>query len=447
MNKIAIAGAGHGGLVAAAKLAKAGFDVTVYEKLKRDELGHDWEDRFNFKNLAGALDIDEDNLPKDSWRFRGDCAFVSPAGRTSVLIRYDETNRQKVMWRKSIINLLIEYAEKCGVEFCYGVNVTAPVVKDGYVVGFKTDDGVVQADLTVDAAGVFSPLRTNLSPDFGIENEPERGDVFYAYRAYFERKEGFQTPPAPFEIFLYHEGEQGLSWCCTNENNVDVLIGRIDKIDKGVVDAQMQIFRRKHPWIGDKILHGGTYGAIPVRRPLAQFVCNGYAAVGDSAFMTTPMNGMGIDLSMKAGEMLADCVIKNKDKSLSVEALWEYNRDFHKLYGGATAKNEGLKNSLLELPAEGVDFLFDNAVIQSSDLAGAGRNTKISALLGKFVRGMKKPAYFFAILKGLIKGAKTAKIYKNAPKIYDEKTILKWKEKILDCRIVINRVVENLKIN
>lgn len=31
-KKIVVAGAGHGGVIAAAKLAKEGFEVTVYEK-------------------------------------------------------------------------------------------------------------------------------------------------------------------------------------------------------------------------------------------------------------------------------------------------------------------------------------------------------------------------------------------------------------------------------
>lgn len=47
-KKIVVAGAGHGGVIAAAKLAKEGFDVTVYEKKKRENIGHDWEDRFDF---------------------------------------------------------------------------------------------------------------------------------------------------------------------------------------------------------------------------------------------------------------------------------------------------------------------------------------------------------------------------------------------------------------
>ena len=156
-------------------------------------------------------------------------------------------------------------------------------------------------------------------------------------------------------------------------------------------------------------------------------VANGYAAVGDSAFMTTPMNGMGIELSVKAGLLLAKNVI-NSNGDFSANALWEYNKEYLKLYGGDVARNEGLKNSLLKMPS---------AVIQSSDLAGAGRNMNFKALLMKFVRGMKQPKYFFQIIHGLIKGGKTARLMKHAPKKYDERTINRWQNKIEKQRVEI----------
>ena len=121
----------------------------------------------------------------------------------------------------------------------------------------------------------------------------------------------------------------------------------------------------------------------------------------------------------------------------SANALWEYNKEYLKLYGGDVARNEGLKNSLLKMPSDGVDFLFDNAVIQSSDLAGAGRNMNFKALLMKFVRGMKQPKYFFQIIHGLIKGGKTARLMKHAPKKYDERTINRWQNKIEKQRVEI----------
>ncbi len=48
MANIIIAGAGHGGLAAAARLAQAGHTVTVFENKNRTELGYDWHDRFSF---------------------------------------------------------------------------------------------------------------------------------------------------------------------------------------------------------------------------------------------------------------------------------------------------------------------------------------------------------------------------------------------------------------
>lgn len=427
MAKIIVAGAGHGGLIAAARIAKAGHEVELFERRKREELGYDWEDRFTFDILLGATE--NSSLPEGSWRFRGDCEFVSPSKRTEVKIKYNEKTRQKVMWRKPLVETLVAYAEKCGVRLNFGIEVISPIISGERVRGIKTSEGEEFGDLIIDALGVNSALRRKLPEIFGIEKDVKRGDVFYAYRAYFDLKYD-EKPEFPFEVYLYHEREQGLSWFLTNDDDADVLIGRIDPLTNEKVAQQLDLFRKNHPWCGEKILHGGNYGVIPVRRPLALMVADGYAAVGDSAFMTTPMNGMGIDLSLRAGLLLAQTVVADKSNEFKKETLWEYNREFHKRFGGDTAKNEGLKNALLSLPPDGVDFLFDNAVIQSADLAGAGRNTNLKALLGKFVRGMKKPPYFFAIIKGLIKGAKASKTYKKAPEKFDRKRIDEWQRKI-----------------
>lgn len=433
--KIIVAGAGHGGLAAAAELAKVGYDVSVYEAKKRNGIGHDWEDRFSFDLLLSAVNADK--LPDSAWRYRGDCAFISPDYKTKVVINYTDENRQKIMWRKPLINMLLDNAEKSGVKLNFETEVTAPIIRGGRVAGLKTSEGDIESDLVIDAAGVLSPVRTKLPESFGIEKRPKRGDVFYAYRAYFNKTDS-NMPKIPFEVYLCHAREQGLSWCCTNEDSVDILIGRIDPLNKKLVNYHIDNFRKTHPYIGNEILHGGNYGIIPVRRPLALMVADGYAAVGDSAFMTTPMNGMGIDLSLHAGKLLADTVIKNSGDA-SVETLWKYNRDFLFLYGGETAKNEGLKNALLNLPGEGVDFLFESAVIQASDLSGAGKNTDIGNLLGKFARGMKNPPYFFTVLEGIMQGAFSAKLFKRAPEKYDRDKIIKWQDEVLRHVIKISR--------
>lgn len=438
MRHIIVAGAGHGGLVAAARLAKKGYHVTVIEKKKETELGYDWHDRFTFSLLAEELGIAEDQLPEEIWEYRGDCAFISPAKRKRVTIRYSDENRQKIMLRKPLIRMLAENAKQCGAQFRFETRITAPVIAGKKITGVRIGSETLSADLVIDAAGIFTPIRTALPKFFHIENTPKPGDVFYAWRAYFNKPIDI-APEAPFEVYLCHEGEPGLSWFYTAETYVDVLIGRTEPLTFEKIGEELRIFREEHPWMGNEILHGGNSGVIPVRRPLPLMVADGYAAVGDSAFMTTPMNGMGIDLSIEAGRLLADTVLHAGAKEYTADVLWEYNRDFHLLYGGDTARNEGLKNALLKLHAEGVDFLFEQDVIQAADLSGAGRNTDLTALLGKLTRGMRRPQFFTAVLRGLANGSRAASLYKDAPLSYDPREILLWAKKIEACDIRATR--------
>lgn len=429
MKQVIAAGAGHGALTAAVYLAKAGYDVTVYEKNRREDMGHDWEDRFTFSLLEEITGRALSETPDDTWRFRGDCAFVSPAKRKKVVVHYEQDKRQKIMKRKALVSMLLNAAEEAGAKLVFGTEVLGPITEGDKVTGIKTDKGDFTADFVIDGCGVFSPVRKGLPDSFGIEKEPKRGDLFYAKRAYFERDLSAPLPAVPFEVYMYHEGEQGLSWICTNADSVDILIGRIDPFGEEKWDEKVDTFRKEHPWFGSKIVSGGQYGIIPVRRPLTLMIANGYAATGDAAFTTLPMNGMGIDLSLNAGRLLAETVIKSGG-DFSKEALWIYNRDFHALYGGTAAKNEGLKNAILSLPSEGVDFLFESGVIAASDLAGAGTNMTFGVLMGKLVNGMKNPPYFFKLIKGLINGAGASKLYKNAPVNYDIQKIKEWSEKI-----------------
>ena len=436
MKKIIVAGAGHAGLAAAALLAEKGYDVTVIEKEERENLGHDWEDRFDFSLLSEITGKSIDEFPENSWRYRGDCAFLSPAKRKRVEIFYNDENRQKIMWRKPLINMLIDNAARKGAKFIYGTEITKPLIDSDSVTGVSTDAEDYYADLVIDSAGVFSPVKMNLPDSFGIDKSVKRGDLFYGWRAYFSKTDNVM-PETPFEVYMYHEGEQGLSWCCTNENTVDILIGRIDKLTEEKIAEQLAIFRNDHPWIGDEIIHGGHYGIIPVRRPLTLMVANGYAAAGDSAFMTMPMNGMGIDLSLKAGWILSETVINAGESKLSADVLWDYNRRFHIECGAFASKNEGLKNSILSLPSQGVDFLFENDVIQSSDLAGGGSDMNFAKLLGKFARGMRNPKYFFAIVNGLIKGSGASTLYSKPPEKYDIDEISEWSKKIENKNVTI----------
>ena len=84
-KRIVVAGAGHGGIIAAYNLAKAGYDVSILEmKAKQSELGYDWEDSVERKIFA-ECSLPE---PKESeYRFSGPMKFYNPNLKTPLTVK------------------------------------------------------------------------------------------------------------------------------------------------------------------------------------------------------------------------------------------------------------------------------------------------------------------------------------------------------------------------
>ena len=92
------------------------------------------------------------------------------------------------------------------------------------------------------------------------------------------------------------------------------------------------------------------------------YIADGYAAIGDSAFMTVPIIGSGIANSMKASAILADAIMDDKEGCYSAKTLWKYQRGFYSEFGNGLAPLASIKLLLTRLNPDELDYIFEKEI-------------------------------------------------------------------------------------
>ncbi len=431
-KKILVAGGGHGGIATAMILASNGFDVTVFEKNEEGKMGYDWTDIFDPKAL---FKIGLQMPAEDKFEYKVDMTFYSPNEQKPILQQVPEKEREIKMERSDIYELLIAEAVKCGVKFEYGCSVLSAVVEDNKVVGINTSKGKFFGDLVIDAAGCESKVRSSLPEEFGIQAHPKENEKFFVYRAFYNKASDEEVQD-PYKVCLLPEGKLGIGWVATEEKYTDLLIGRFQEFDMEEVERTASAYREKNPSLGTEVQRGGSFAQIPVRQPISIMVANGYAAIGDSAFMTVPIIGSGIGNTLKASPILAEVLIKNKDKEYTADVLWEYQKNFYKEIGSGLAPLAVVKLLLTKLTPEQLDYIFEKDILTWREMTITADSTKLSKMV-KITPDM--PARGIAIVKdkALLKlmlgvAADIGKVIASVtamPKKYSKKKVLSWAKK------------------
>ncbi len=104
---------------------------------------------------------------------------------------------------------------------------------------------------------------------------------------------------------------------------------------------------------------GNTKGSwqVSVRRHNDCLVANGYAIVGDAAWMARPIDAGGMGPAIYAGVILGRIVAQAIEaKDTSEQALWQYNIDYMNLYGFQMASFEILRRYLQSLTNEQISY-------------------------------------------------------------------------------------------
>ena len=437
-NRIIVAGGGHGGIATAMLLAKRGYDVTVYEKNAKDKMGYDWTDIFDRKGWS-AVGIP---MPDESkYKLKQDMTFYGPAMETALTQHTEEDKKEIQMERSEIYAHLIKHAEESGVKFQYEHTIEGPIFLGNRVAGIKTDKGEYLADLVIDACGLNSPVRRAMPASTGIQNNLIEYEQFYIYRAFFNKACEVEEHNK-FKVILLPNNELGISWVATEEEHTDVLIGRFRPFDREYAMEQIEMLREGNPSIGTEILRADDFANIPVRQPLGVLVADGYAAIGDSGFMTVPVIGSGIANSLKAAKILADAISNDCSGSYSAETLWTYQKNFYKEIGAALAPLACVKLLLTRLQGPELDYIFAKGILNADDMTIDADSTSLGAMLGgmsmddiktKLNGLINNKVILGKVVKMGLQLARATAVTAAMPTTYNRKTILRWVEEYNAC--------------
>ncbi len=429
MLKIVVIGAGHGGLQAAKVLADGGYDVTVFERGSKDKLSRD---RWDTIEPAVFEDL---NIPLPEGTFKdAACAFTAPFSYKPLIIDLPEEKRDWTVDRRLLAIQLADSAEKEGAKIYYETPVEKLIFDNTGVIGVIVAGEKIYTDLVIDASGVFSPFRRSLPKRFGITSDPEPDDVFYTWDAMFTQTDGIDAPKDyNFLMHLKYNGEKCIAWCVPEfEDKYAAFIGKAGGLSDEDFDRLNGKLRNDYPWLGTKLIRGGDRAEIPIRYPLTKMVAQGYAAVGDSAFMTVPLLGVGVANSLRAGQMLADA-IKDAD-SVSINTLWDYQVRYYNEIGSGSFFIEKLKRALLNSDNDLLLSFFEGGIISNEELKSLidGKITLISVkdLISRIKKAYEVKHLFGSLMRAALSGYSAMKAASSIPKKYDPLKIAGWKQKI-----------------
>ena len=308
--KIVVLGAGVGGLYAAKLLAEQGHDVTVYEKNTKDNLSYPWRDDIGIKA------VNEVGIPLPAYHCHVDpvsfCLPHLPPIKMPVAMAESEWHIE----RHEFAVMFADLAEEAGAKIVYGKEIKE----------------FPKADLIIDNRGLdLSTISEN--------------NVFNVYRAVVEPA---CKPPKKHrkKIYIKHIVPGGVSWCIVEpDGKVNILVGRLGPMTEDDFKESLKALKADNPIISDEVLLGGDFYTIPISRPSASLVADGYIKLGDAAFMTIPLIGSGLADSLRAATYIADTL--KTAKSTKAKDLWAYQVKYFRTAAPVDVLIDGIRELLM----------------------------------------------------------------------------------------------------
>ena len=457
--RVVIAGAGPAGCVLARDLARAGVDVTVFEKSIYEELGHDWSDAVE----RAALEEAGFSLPQEGSVHTGPLVKTSdalgPRGDGPAEGIFEEHGYPEMeVWapdyscakkiqfryittdRRGLGLLLARSAEQAGAEFLYRREAGGLLHSDSEITGIRVrnlEDGSEsdeKADIVVDAAGFAGALRFDLPgslPSAAELSRPFRpGDFARVFRTVRRRSPDTVDEIRDHYRYGYHTGYQWVQYL--NDREIDVGAGVKDDPANPDPKEIVEEFIARHPSISNREVRGGGGRCLVGRSPYS-LVTSGFLALGDSAGQTIPMTGCGTGGAMAGARLAAAALIRAAESGRSdIAALYPYSYGWfvESGRGASYAALTALRNSLQTLSHGEISYLFRKDILDTQMLTasinGSFLEPGLADTVKALVRGITRPGILMKLNGAISIGRKIYRHYLSYPREYDPAVFARW---------------------
>lgn len=346
-----VIGGGPAGSTAATVIARRGHDVVLFEReaFPRHQIGESLLPS-TVHGLCAFLGVDDELAAAGFVRKPGG-TFLWGREKAPWTFRFGDGSRP---WHSALHverarfdHILLNNAERVGVDVCYRGMVRTPIREGERIVGVHWEDDAGEAHETrakhvVDAAGSRSTFYRCVGQR--IYSEHFRNLAMYCY---FDG--GKRLPPPDEDNILTTAFEKGWFWyipLSTELTSVGVVVGpEWAPLLQGGQDAAMNTFIAGCPMIADYLASArrvtdGIYGKYRVRRDYSY--CNtrfwraGLTLVGDAACFVDPVFSSGVHLATYSALLAARSINSVLDGSLDEqEAFSEFEcryRDEYRIF-------------------------------------------------------------------------------------------------------------------
>jgi geranylgeranyl reductase family protein len=423
---VIVVGAGTAGCMTAKNVAKAGLNVCLIERKKKEDIGEkvcgDAVGKHHFDELGLAY-------PKgDELKSRIEGIKIhSPDLKTTFTVK-SELLYGFILNRRLFGQRLVNDAVGAGATLLESTMAIEPILKDGFVRGItakdmKTENKTqLQSKVVVDASGFMAVLRKSLPPEIGIDLIVDSEDVEACYREIRKLK---RTDFASEYCEIYLDQTMspcGYHWIFPEgENTINTGLGVA--MVKGFPNPKNQFYQKILPnstFKDSTIIKGGSW-YVPTRCPLDCMTGNGIVVVGDSACQVNPIHGGGIGPSMMGGNLAGKTIAEAIEKDdVSREGLWRYNVDYMRVYGAKQAGLDIFRLFLLKsISNDDINYGMKYNVITEEDLfkvsIGEDLNLNITEKTRRAFRGLRKLTMLRQLRDAASLLKKMKAIYQNYP--------------------------------